>query len=160
MKKFKPNLIEYFIALVILPFLLMLFAALVVIIFVLVKGGDLGVSLIPWQVYLTCGLIVLLMNLSYFAIYFLSKNYVVVNEKKIVYVKKGIVSWEIEKEQIEKIVYKKTPWILSFIRYENYGALTIYCNEANNYVKINMKIFRLSLRIFKNFGYNIISVKS
>lgn len=160
MKKFKPDLIEYFIALVVAPLFLTFFATLVVMFVVLIKGGEFGFSLIPWQVYLIFGLIVILMVLSYVAVYFLSNRYVVVNADRIIYYKKGVISWEIEKEQIKKIEYQKKPWILSFLRYENYGALTIYCNETKDYVKVRIKVFRFTLRIFENYGYNIISVKS
>lgn len=159
MLHFKPNLIEFAISIIFLPYALLIIFAIIFSIICFVYNGYINLSLIPWQVYLAVGVISALVIVIYVTIYCCFKSNIYFDNSIIRCVDKNTTSWVIEKSQIDKIEYvHRSPLLCLF--YDDYGLITVYCNKEGNFIKKKFKVFRRTKKLIeKKLGINIINLK-
>lgn len=159
MKRFKPDLIEYAIALIFLPFTLFAIFTVIVLIISIINRVNFDLMVIPWQVYLVVGAIYLFCNLLYLFFYFTSRKVIYINNERLIYEDSQKKFWEINKNQIEKIEYVKHPFFLCCF-YDDYGLMTIYCNESGNYIKKKFRVFRHTKKLLEQeLGFKVDIIK-
>ena len=157
--KIKPDLLEYFFALVLVPIELVdILFIIPICIIVLVTDNEFND--LPLAFYIVVLSILLLLVAIYLIIMLLYPKQVIFNKNEIYMQCKGEIKWHINKNDIEKIEYVKQIFLLWGVDAdEKFGLLKIYCNINGVQHRYFFRVFRYNLKSIKSLGYRIIEIK-
>ena len=93
-------------------------------------------------------------HLTYLFFYLFTKKHFQCDEDNIVLSnRRG--SKKISKDQIKSITYSRVSIFLVALAYEDYGSVTIRCNEKGNYEILRFKVFPRVIRRLRTMGYPV-----
>lgn len=149
---------ECAITLIFMPDSLIFFFGSIFTVFALITN-QIDFSTVPWLVYVIVGCLLLFTHLSYLFFYIFTKKHCQCDEDKIVLSNRR-ESKKISKDQIESITYFRVSIFFAALAYEDYGSVTIYCNEKGNYEIFRFKVFPRAIRYLRAMGYPVEYISS
>lgn len=148
---FKYNNVVCAEALLVFPDMLLIFVCAMIGILSAIMQTNLFLQ-IPPIVYWICGGIAVLMNLSYLIYYLCSKKICRVDAERLVLMD-GKKTVELKRENIELILYHRSPYLIFTTDFDGYGLTEIYCTDALQNSRHNIHVFPHVIRRLKKLGY-------
>ncbi len=151
--KCKYDTVESAITLIFMPDFLIFFFGIVFTIIALITN-QIDLSIVPWLVYVLVGCFLLSTHLTYLFLYIFTKKHCQCDEDNIVLSNRREIK-NISKDQIESIRYSRVSIFFATLAYEDYGSVTICCNEKGGYEILRFKVFPGVIRYLRKMGYPV-----
>ena len=117
-------------------------------------SNQIDFSIVPRSVYIIVGCFLLLTHLTYLFYYIFTKKQCRCNENYIVLTNRHETK-KISKDQIASITYSRVSIFFAALAYQDYGSVTIRCNEKGDYEILRFKLFPGVIRYLRKRGYPV-----
>lgn len=111
-------------------------------------------SIVPWLVYVIVGCFLLFTHLTYLFFYLFTKKHFQCDEDNIVLSNRR-ESKKISRDQIASITYSRVSIFFVVLAYQDYGSVTIRCNEKGDHEILRFKVFPRAIRYLRTMGYPV-----
>ena len=117
-------------------------------------SNQIDFSIVPRLVYIIVGCFLLLTHLTYLFYYIFTKKQCQCNENDIVLSNRRETK-KISKDQIASITYARVSIFFVVLAYQDYGSVTIRCNEKGDHEILRFKLFPGVIRYLRKRGYPV-----